>query len=845
MAKPPLPDPDAPLAASDSGNRSPEENNSERWFQEEIEAERWDQRWPYQLLVVSRDGSSNSYRTLQGWKFTLPIPPQQLAIGMAFASSVSATLDGVVEENSGAPFRSIRLAGTTGIMPTRPTAGQNGTPSAAGSIFSGTIAAATRAGTATAKLSSSARSLLGGAGDSPVLNLIEDSEWKANKELTGYFQFHRLRQFLERYAAFRRTKDGHNCALAFAIWKDQSVYLVTPQEFALERGADSPLEYRYSLSLKAWRRIDLNGSEITKPVQIDALFKRDAGLVAKIANTLADARQIVAEARGVVEAFGGDVERSLFEPLRELTLFAKDAVNAPFSLADMSLRIVQDARGAVLTAIGLAKDVNSFTGRAKAAAGRVGEETGKLKKEWEELGNLLRGELQDGQFAQPTLGSVTAQPQRAGDVARRAPQPATNIFEKPSRNYRLFAAISPDDLNLPPRTRRAIQEEVSRVRRLGRKDIDARRQAILQAAGLVADQAGAGDATYAATYGTTTPTSTRTPSREALRVMHALNDAALAAAKLATYGADAAEEAVVRGMEQLGGHAANSGIPFAVPRSKFTVPLPFGMTLERLATMYLGTPDRWHEIAALNGLRAPYIDETGWTKTLSTPARGNEVVVANDENVFIGQTVWVTNPYMPRTKRHILDIHRTPGQVAVVLDGEPDLDRYIVGSALQGFQPGTVNSMSLVYIPSDAAPDGGFRVAGNVNVPVFNAIASAGGVDLLLDSTNDLVVTPDGDGRWASGITNLTQQFKILIGLRKGTLLHHTDHGLGLRPGESTADLSGPEVVAAVRAALKADPAFSAIKQVTLSKVGPSVRLTVQAQVGESNIALPLSIELG
>ena len=56
-------------------------------------------------------------------------------------------------------------------------------------------------------------------------------------------------------------------------------------------------------------------------------------------------------------------------------------------------------------------------------------------------------------------------------------------------------------------------------------------------------------------------------------------------------------------IEAVAGLARASGIAFTVPTSKFAVPFPYGMTLEMLAAQYLGSRDRWMEIAALNGLR--------------------------------------------------------------------------------------------------------------------------------------------------------------------------------------------------------------------------------------------------
>lgn len=96
------------------------------YFQDEIDAARFSKYYPYQILLLIADkdpttGEVNYSPT--GWRFTLPIPPQDLTINMPIATTIQPTLNGIVEQHGGAPFRDIILSGTTGITPIKNNAG--------------------------------------------------------------------------------------------------------------------------------------------------------------------------------------------------------------------------------------------------------------------------------------------------------------------------------------------------------------------------------------------------------------------------------------------------------------------------------------------------------------------------------------------------------------------------------------------------------------------------------------------------------------------------------------------------------------------------------------------------
>ncbi len=151
----------AVLAAN--ANESPEQDDA-RWFHpQEIDAVRWDQTYPYQLLVVRRGEEEGA-----GWVLTFPLPPESIDLTTNIANPVRVALDGVVETRGGAPLRPIEIAGTTGVLPLRPSASGRGEPNAFETVFAGTVAQARATGRAIDDL----------VGVSPNLNVLSDQEFE-------------------------------------------------------------------------------------------------------------------------------------------------------------------------------------------------------------------------------------------------------------------------------------------------------------------------------------------------------------------------------------------------------------------------------------------------------------------------------------------------------------------------------------------------------------------------------------------------------------------------------------------------------------------------------------------
>ncbi len=800
--------------------------SNKSWVRElSISGSRWSLAYPFQFIVVEQagDGSYIEKKSSAGaWKFTLPIPPQEIGLDMPFAISTHATLGGIVEQHNGAPFRMISLSGSTGVLFGRDEAPVPPTFSFTESVFAGTISATSGTKQAFSEFQN------GSTFKNNVIPLAEfDDEFGIGK-LTGYFQWRLLNYFMEAYVELKKTKEGRSARLAFANHKDQAIYLVTPINVQVRKSVPHVFEYAYSIQLKAWKRIRIS-SGTAEILNTYVPVQRDPNKLAKLLTKVENARRVLQGARKTILAIGGDVQHSLFEPVRELSLFAKDALSVPLSVADLADSLIQATKASIIDLKGTKNAISNFPTNI---AGRQGQVTTEAEEIDQAIGALAAEQGDDPQ-----------------QLLSRTAHPANSPFLNPSENFDFFSSIQVGDLHLPPAVMGQIGAERARVRTLTRLDFEQRRDAILETSTNFANALGVGDATFNAIYGVEAPptTAVSSPTDEDFDVLYALNDLVTEMNRLVVTN-DNDPNDKLDSIAAVAGLASRSGIAFRTPRGKFAVPFPYGSTLEMLSARYLQDPNRWMEIAALNGLQTPYVDEEGFEMALLTNGSGNCVTVADASNLFVGQPVWISSNASTRTLRRITKIDvLSPSFAMVTVNGDPDMDSYgtLAHATLHAFLPNTVNSQQTIFIPSDKEPKAqDFKMKAVPGVDIYDPLITIGGIDLLLTPKNDLVITPDGDSRWSVGLTNVVQFVRLAFSTRTGTLLQHPEFGLPLEVGQSVADLSPDDVVRSAQAMFENNPTFSGVANATIDVSGPTARLGVGVTLASSGDVIPVSAEI-
>lgn len=777
------------------------------WEQTAIDATRWDKRYPYQLLVLNALETGN-YVFTGLWSYTLPIPPESLTIQTPFASSVQATLGGIVEEHNGAPFKILSIQANTGVMPVRESSAGSTVPqqvqSIAGGIFAGAIQAATQV----------ASGLAAQAGV-PQFNLMNETLLSVGQKGfsgrgTGYYQFRLLQAFLESYAELKKTHEGRSMRLAFASWKDQAIYIVTPISFEVRRSASDPLAYPYSLQLKAWRRLS-PGALIGSPSALDNYQskKNSPTVLQEVLNGIGLARGILEGARSVIGAVVADVD-NLFEPIRQTELLISDALGVGLTLANLPSSIASlvasEASFYLSTIDRSAKDqfrVDSARGAAK---------------------NAVHAQVVDS-----LRKSVT-----------KSAYPIYKTLGLPS--YEVLAKIPVSNLKLSPQMYRAVQKEVDKTRALKKPDLERFRNQVQQFMVDYADAVGEGSTTYNDTYNRNGKSTTKTATDTDFTVMYAMNEVVQQLSRVSLPSPE--ESSIPLAVSAVAGLARKSGIAFQTPVSKFAVPFPYGATLETLSLQYLGDANRWMEIAALNGLTAPYIDEVGFELPLAVNGNGDHVVVEDSSDLHLGQTVTVHSLGASPARRIISRIEVVSTSMSVIyLDGEADMDRYKVSesASLHAYLPDTVNSQQQIYIPSASTVEDELTSKSIPGISDFSESIRRGGIDLLVSQSGDAAITTDGDWKYAIGLSNTIQRVRVAMETVRGSLPQHPSFGLGLQVGTSTSDLDAKGILEAARGMFAGDPDFTGVHFARVSKKGPGLTLNIGVGIAGRQELLPIS----
>lgn len=810
-------------------NNAPVLQNGESdfWYQQDIDPTKWDQSYPYQLLMLEAVGETDkvTYKPTK-FRITLPIGPQDLGITMPFATKVEATLNGISEQHGGAPFRDIVFSGTTGITPIK----NNATPKDAlsdnqvvrtgAAIFAGTVSAAQGIINDVAVLtggtpafSTNINKGLGQVGD---FDAIPETS-------TGYYQFRLLQQFLESYAelkkkniSFEDVSNTKNLRLALAIWKDEAVYLCTGVQFQLKRTVANPMEYFYTLQLKAWKRISpsFDGKSILAFDSVGPVARKP-NFYAQLLTRMNAANEILQGAGDLFKAVVQDPQNVLNEITRQVSLFLKRTSGVVLAMSDLPNTLKNDM---IPT----------------------------LTNNWDLVKNsvpTLKGQpsiLNDGIKKILNVKNLTTELQ----AFTSNQVPPSNIITQAEVND-IFNTVKPSDLPLPSVLIKRIDEETQKVLNFNRLDFELKRDQVKSFIEQFSDAVGLNTTTYNLMYNRTSIPAIRTATEDDFNILWALNEVLMTLDHLAASGT--IDPVVPNSLEYVAGLAERSGIAFTVPTAKFAIPFPYGGSLERLAAQYLGDPDRWHEIAVLNGLRAPYIDEEGFSLSFLTNGSGNTFSVSDKTNLYPNQTVYISSNTQLRSTRHITEVKEIyPGYVLVSVDGDNDLINFTVAdrAVIEAFLPGTVNSQQLIYIPSNKAAPEDPKTKAIPGINAFDPLLQVSGIDLLLTQSGDLALTPDGDCKLAYGLQNIVQTVKLALTTPQGTLLHHPEYGIPILIGQSTAEVSAKDIAKAISRMFTGDPTFSGVKGVEVNQVNGAVNVKVILDIVGSSSLVPISFSL-
>jgi hypothetical protein len=809
-----------------------------------IKPDRWDQLFPYRLLVIDtrkgnkvvggstttnvvvKGGSDNAIVNFEPlgrqWIFTLPISPQQLSITDQYAISTTATLRGVLEEHGGLKFKLVNASGTMGVWPYRTSVTAPPTsPTILQSIFGGTIEAF---GNVVDQVNKVINTATGGhPANKPVTKRPELSSQGPNS--TGYYHAMALQQFLEQYAEAKKNPANAGWRLVFDIPKQNTSYVVTPMQYIWQQNAQKPMEIMYTFQLKAWRRIDLQ--QKVSPT-VPSVQPISPGILQRILNTISSARAVMSSSLNLIGAVRSDVEQPL-NVLRQTSLFVKDAAGVAISVADLPFQLQRDYKSSIAASMAILANSISTTNSNPAVRSALNSVVASQNK----VEGLNISAVQSGQ-----LGSQAS--------INQSLDPSNNVFDNPEGNFTLMDQVPAFSLSLNGSQTSAVDAAVEDARLTSVDDLREYRAVIQQLALQLSNSFGTGDAYYSQVYGQPPPIHRVQPiTLDEYDILKALYDVMQSYDILtATTQVDDLNKST--NMDYVAGLADLSGIPFSVPTSKILAPVPFGLSIEGIAMRYLGDAQRWIEIATLNNLRDPYIDEDGFQLPLLSNATGRQITVDNIENLYIGQRVLLMSATQTPSTRSILGIDRlSDTSFLLTLDGLPNLDNFqtVDKAYLQAYLPGTVNSQQKIFIPSD------LPVPNDPNIipPAATSgdpLTGLSKVDWLLTDTGDLAVNNFGDFRYSSGITNIIQCLKIKIGTKKGTVLVHPEFGLGLTVGTMNSDITVQDIYNSLTKLIEEDPRFQGLDNLQVTLNGPTLNLNMGVVLAGQQGVFPVNFNL-
>jgi hypothetical protein len=814
----------------------------------DIQANRWDQLFPYRLIVVDVTKGNkvvggtyglNGVRTTitpaeapgsaivsfsplsTSWVFTLPISPTQLSISDQYAITNSATLRGVLEEHSGARFKMINAQGTMGVWPYRESITKPpGTPGILQSLFGGTIEAVGNVVNQATQTINSAIS--GHPANKPKTINPEDSTY--GETSTGYYQALALQQFLEQYAEAKKLPKNAGWRLVFDIPKQNQSFVVTPMNFQWQQNASKPLEINFALAFKAWRRIKLN--EPATPVEPN-VYSVSPGILQRVLTTITQARSVLSASLALIGAVRSDVEAPL-EALRQTALLVKDLAGVLATAADLPSQIAKDYQSSIKQSLlVLSNGINTSSSNPSVRAAMAAITISSAANE-----GLSFDAVQGGQ-----LGKISSSGQSI--------DPSNNVFATPAANFDLFDQVPVSSMQLGP-AKQAVVDAALDTSTITVDDLKAYRAVIQELALQLSNNFGAGDVFYNEVYNRPAPTPRIQPmTLDEYDILNNLYDT-MQAYDILTATTQIDDRNKQTNMEYVAGLAVQSGIEFNITESKILAPVPFGLTMEGIAARYLGDPQRWLEIATLNNLRDPYIDENGFQYPLLSNATGRQITVTSEENLYVGQRIVLQSSTQVPTARVILGIDRlSDTSFLLTLDGDANLDPFVLsdGAYLQAYLPGTVNSQQKIFIPSDlpSPVNDGIVIPSSV---ASDPLVGLSKVDWLLTDAGDVATNSFGDIRFSAGITNIIQALKIKIGTVKGTDLLHPTFGLGLKSGMANSDANVNAIYQSISTMIAEDPRFQGLESLQVILNGPTMTINMAVALAGQQGVFPITFEL-
>lgn len=280
------------------------------------------------------------------------------------------------------------------------------------------------------------------------------------------------------------------------------------------------------------------------------------------------------------------------------------------------------------------------------------------------------------------------------------------------------------------------------------------------------------------------------------------------------------------------------------------IAVPFMISLENMAKMYLDDSALWYELVTVNNLQPPYVDEVGKKYLLVAPGAGNNVTISADRrnDLHVGASVAIGSVRMREEQRVVNRMsYNNDNTMVLYLSGEADLNKLqkTEGAFVRIYAPHTMNSGSFIKIPLNVSTglSSGLTPKNDELRRLDQALLNFG-IDVAQDDvTGDLSVAANGNFTMAYGLKNVRQTVSNIINTVKGELPFHPNYGLDSSIGYKMfgpGDM-GTIISEMVTQSIQKDKRFTSVVVKNLTMSGTSVSMLVVVKIQGSSQLIPLS----
>lgn len=796
----------------------------------QIDGTRWNKVFPYTVSIgqfASNSNSSNvaqspisnltqqiasnlgpnpqtTFGNLQNSPLVLPIGPQNITVSTPSASNISVTLRGIIEEHNGAPLRNIRISGTTGITPLRDktfynpdSTNPNGIGALASSIFANTI--------------QSAQNLINTVNGTGLVDSDLFAADVDDNRAIGYMFFQQMVNFFDAYLSLKKQKANKDYYLIFQMEKDQIYYRCSLRNFTFSKRPGT-LEYDYTIDFVAWGYEDDKSSTNATSLLSDGL-----NFLQQAIATIKKARSVIAASQNIISSVQQDITNVL-QVANEALLFAQDAVGVGQSIAEMPSQIAQSFESLVI------------------------QQADNLSTAWSALETSYGNLFGKGTTAQTIANQTQQSPQSA--VPTSSSINVRKIFANSLSYPDFFSAIPINSLqDIPQPLQDKVSNEIFRVQSIDTSTWQQTRDTIVNTSNSLANAFGVGDPTVNAILGFNGKQSAVAITDAQYAMLKNIQDiiSSLNQIIVSKRNSDQAIQSYANYYVSL---AQANGIALVAPQGKFAVPVPYGANLQNIAVQYLGDPDRWPEIAAINQLRSPFIDEDGFTVQIVGPTNGQILSTSTADNLYIGQPILLSQNNGTTLAAKIASIQQINETLFFIgIDQIATGFNQSVGAFFTAHLPNTVNSGMLIYIPTATQPTVlGSNYQYSPSIVDQGTLSMISGSDILLSSSGDIVTLPTGDVKIATGMANLIQAATLKLVTPLGSLITHPAYGLGILPGTPTTEFNARTTLTNIEKSFSQDNRYQSVLAARVQKNGPVASISVILGINNGSSVLPLSV---